>query len=247
MSLPPILAPSSAPVFLADGHQVSERSPFARVGYGSGHSRLRRVRTTTERIVTVEWFLDAGVLEEIVEWYEEVLYAGQESFSARVANQDGSGLVYWAARWVAFEYELLELGRARLSGSIYLYGEPSATAPETGEFAAEVGIVLNSSATATIPLEFAVEMSIVLNSQSGSPDFAAEAGIALESSAVVYETLLAAEAGIALDGTATMTVVTGACSPYTVLGDTSISISSGGAIVPLADAGESFDACRDLI
>lgn len=247
MSLPPILAPSSAPVFLADGHQISERSPYAPVQYGSGHTRLRRVRTVPERVVSVEWFLEAGVLAEVEEWYEEVLVAGQELFSARVANQEGSGLVYWAARWISFEYELLELGRARLSGSIYLYGEPSATPPETGEFAVEVGIVLESTADATIPLEFAVEMSIVLNSQSGSPDFAAEAGIALESSAVVYETLFAAEAGMALEGLADMTVVTGACSPYTVLGDTSISISSGSAIVPLADTGATFDACRDLI
>ena len=74
----------------------------------------------------------------------------------------------------------------------------------------------------------------------------AEVVIALDGEAKQYLTLFALESSIALDGVADATVTTGACAPFTVLGDSGITVSSGDTISPLADSGETFDACRVL-
>jgi hypothetical protein len=146
MSLPGITAPPGTPVFLASGHTVSEDSVYRTVKYGTGHSRSRRVTTIAERIVTVQWFLEAGDMEAVDDWFENTLVAGTRMFAAQVANQDAPGLLWWAARWISPpEYEMLHLGRAKLSGQLLLTGEGSVTGPDTTALAAEFEEALSAN------------------------------------------------------------------------------------------------------
>lgn len=247
MALPTILAPISAPAFLASGHEFTETGVFSTVDFGAGHSRLRRTRRRTERIVSVRWFLESDALEDVEAWFENDLRAGSLPFTARVANQEGSGLVYWAARWISFECEMLHYGRGRVTGRLLLIGDPSADPPELSELALEATIALQATATATIPNDLALEAVIALEADLGDPDMALEATIGLEGTAELNVTELALEATIALDATAEATIAIGACSPFAVLSDSGITLTTGGAIAALADSGETFDACRELV
>lgn len=178
MSLPSITAPSGTPPFLAYGHGIEEDSVFANVKSATGHGRKRRVYTVPERVVQVSWFLDADELEAVEDWYENTLQAGSLEFAAQVANQ-GPGLLWWTARWVDIQYELLHFGRARVTGSLFLTGEGSETGPDTSDLAMEVVValidirskaVLSSSLAMEVvinlvqPLELAIEVEIELGS-----------------------------------------------------------------------------------
>lgn len=246
VTLPTIIAPPSAPVFLAAGHQVNEDGAFAPVRFATGHARNRRTRTVTERTVTVGWFLNAGPLADVWAWYENDLQSGTLPFSARVANDEGDGLVYWAARWVDFQIEMLPNGRGRLTGTLYLYGEPSDVGPDLAELAVEVSVRLAGAATAMIPSNLAVEVVVALEADSADLTMQAEVSVTLDGEATVDETLLASEVSVALDGEATATIVTGACTPFDVLADSGITVGADDAIAALSDAGETFDSCRDL-
>lgn len=245
MSLPGITAPVGTPLFLADGHSITEDSMFAPVRPRTGHSRLRRVRTAPERVVSVGWLLEADELLRVIEWFEDTLQAGALEFAALVANQ-GPGQRWWRARWVSFQTEMLHKGRGRVTGTLFLVGDPSETGPDLSQLAAEAVVALQSSASATIPSLLAAEVVIALQAQSGDTLLAAEVDIALDGSGV-FGFPLAAEAVIALDGTATVTIGTGGCVDFEVLSDSGITISSGSTISPLADTGETFDACRTLV
>lgn len=245
MSLPGIIAPPGTPVFLAEGHQIAEDSVFAQVNFRSGHARSRRARTVPERVVSVSWFLEADQLADVESWFENDLQAGALQFAARVANQ-GPGLLYWTARWIEFQTQMLPLGRGLVTGTLLLTGEGSETGPDLSELAAEVSVALAGAATATIPNELAAEVVIALVANSANTLLQAEASIALDGEAAIEETLLLAEVSIALDGAADATVTAGACAPFAVLGDTGITISTGGTIAAITDTGETLDACRDL-
>lgn len=162
MALPTIVAPPQVPPFLADGHEFDEDSVYAAVALGTGHSRLRRVRQATERIVNVSWYLDAEAMQAVDAWYENELQAGALPFAAHVANQNGTGAAWWSARWVSFEIEMLHLGDGRLTGALYLFGEPSDEPPELGSFAVEFGIELRSRAVVTTSPYMTVEFEIEL-------------------------------------------------------------------------------------
>lgn len=244
MSLPGITAPVGTPLFLADGHSITEDSMFAAVRSRTGHARLRRVRTAGERIVSVAWLLEADELLSVIDWFEDTLQSGALEFAALVANQ-GPGQRWWRARWVSFETEMLHKGRGRVTGTLFLIGDPSETGPDLSQLAAEAVVALQSSATATIPALLAAEVVIALQAQSGDTLLAAEVDVGLDGAAV-FGFPLAAEAVIALDGSATATIGTGGCADFAVLGDLGITVSSGGAISPLADTGETFDSCRTL-
>lgn len=247
MTLPTILPPSSAPAFLVDGHEFAETGAFSPVRFGSGHARLRRVRSATKRIVFVRWFLEAAPLAAVEAWYESDLKAGSLPFTARVANQEGEGLVYWAARWLSFECELLHYGRGRVSGRLLLIGEPSETGPELSELALEARIGLEAIAEATIPSDFALEAVIALEASLGDPNMALEVAIALDAVAVVDANEFSLEAAVALEAEATATITAGGCAPFAALGDSGITIGADDSLVPLADAGETFDACREIV
>lgn len=164
MTLPTITAPDGAPVFLAEGHGIEEDSVFAQVGYTTGHSRARRVWTVPERAVAVSWLLDADVMAAVDDWYENTLLAGTRQFAARVRNQGaGSALLWWTARWIDFQTEMLNLGRGRVSGMLLLTGEGSETGPETGALAMEVEIaLLDVRSTVSVPKNLAMEILIEL-------------------------------------------------------------------------------------
>lgn len=244
MSLPGITAPTGTPLFLADGHSIAEDSMFDSVRSRSGHARLRRVRTAGERVVSVAWFLEADELLAVIDWFEDVLQAGALEFAALVANQ-GPGQRWWRARWMSFQTELLHKGRGRVTGTLLLVGSPSETGPDLSQLAAEISVALRSSATATIPALLEAEIVIALQAQSGDTLLAAEVPVGLDGSAI-YGFPLAAEVSIPLLGTATATIGTGACADFAVLPDSAITVTTGGSITPLADSGETFDACRTL-
>jgi hypothetical protein len=162
MTLPTITAPSGTPVFLAEGHGIEEDSVFAQVKFATGHSRARRVWTVTERVVSVQWFLEADEMLAVDDWYENVLLAGAREFSAYVRNQ-GDGMLWWRARWVEYRTEMLHKGRGRVTGSLLLTGEGSVTGPDTGALEMEIAVaLLDTRSTVSVPSGLAMEISIAL-------------------------------------------------------------------------------------
>lgn len=144
MLLPTITTPPGTPEFLASGHDVAEDSVFVQWKAATGHSRARRVWTVTERVVNVEWFLEPGYLEAVEGWFETTLQVGARLFSARVRNEEtGPLLLWWAARWISIQYDMLPLGRARVSGSLMLFGGGSTEPPEFGLLSAEFAVTLD--------------------------------------------------------------------------------------------------------
>jgi hypothetical protein len=141
MTLPLITVPEGTPCFLAEGHGIDEDSVFAQVPFATGHSRARRVWSVTERLVSVSWLLEADEMAAVDEWFEDTLQAGAAEFAAQVKNV-GAGLLWWRARWVSFQTEMLHLGRGRVSGVLLLTGEGSVTGPETGVLRMEVLVPL---------------------------------------------------------------------------------------------------------
>lgn len=170
MALPGIIAPPEAPVFLADGHEIEEISGYVQVQMQTGHSRPRRVRSLRERMVNVEWFLEAGPMLAVYEWYEGTLDAGTRLFAARVATQ-GPGptsgvwpsLSWWTARWVQFQTEMLHKGRGRVFGRIYLIEGPFETGPDLSSLAMEIRVPLLGSSLPSIPAALAMEIVVALD------------------------------------------------------------------------------------
>lgn len=162
--LPAITTPPGTAEFLASGYEVDEDSVYSQWRPATGHSRARRVWTVTERVVRIEWFLAAGQLEAVEEWFETTLQVGARTFSARVLNEaTGPTLLWWEARWIEIQYDMLPLGRARVSGSLMLFGDGSIEPPEFGLMAAEFRIELKDiRSTVFPPAHLAAEFRIDL-------------------------------------------------------------------------------------
>lgn len=122
MALPEILAPEGTPVFLAEGHQQDDDSPFAVIDYATGHSRSRRTKQKPERVVRVRWFLEAHLVPIVREWFEETLLQASLPFAAYIRNL-GPGMVFVGARWISYQWEMLHLGRAIVSGELLVEDE----------------------------------------------------------------------------------------------------------------------------
>lgn len=165
MALPGITAPPGTPVFFVLGHAIDESSVFAQVRPARGHSRARRKQSVPERTVSVQWQLEADTMAAVWNWYEDTLKAGSLEFSAHVAAEVTTGLVYWQARWKTISFELQHLGRGRVSGELFLRGEPSAEAPNTSSLAMEINVPLRS----------------ILGSIAGNADLTMEISLALSS------------------------------------------------------------------
>ena len=170
MALPGIIAPPEAPVFLADGHEIEHLSRYVQVQMQTGHSRPRVVRSQPERMVNVEWFLEAPAMLAGYEWYEGTLEAGTKLFSARVASQGIDPatqvwplLTWWTARWVQFQTEMLNLSRGRVSGRIYLIEGPFETGPDLSSLAMEIRAPLLGTAAPYVPADLAMEIDVALD------------------------------------------------------------------------------------
>ncbi len=162
MALPPIVGPAGTPVFLAEGHDIEEISSYAQVRFGTGHGRARPARRAVDRIVSVEWFLEAQQMLDVFNWYEDGLEAGALTFSAYIKRL-GAGMVWREARWISFETEMLHFGRGRVSGRLLLFGPEYAEGPAVNDLAVEVRFPLNATATAYTFTNFEAELSFALD------------------------------------------------------------------------------------
>lgn len=168
MSLPGITAPPGTPPFLSDGHANQDDPLFAQVRTATGHSRARRVRTVPERVADVSWFLDAAELAAIDTWYWDTLQCGALEFAAHVRNR-GPGMLWYRARWISFETEMLTLQRGRLRGQLLLMGDGEVNPPDTSALRSEVtAALLSLSGTAIlIPKVLDSEVTVALLTLSG--------------------------------------------------------------------------------
>jgi hypothetical protein len=163
VSVPNLKAPPGTPRFQADGHSVEEDSAYAQVGYAQGHSRARRRWTSTQRVVTVSWFLSAQKLQAIDDWYENALKSGERQFAAEV-KKEGAGTLWWTARWISYQCEMKTGNRGRISGSILLTGTPQATAPAGIDLGMSVGVaLLDIRSSIVLPADMSMTVSVALN------------------------------------------------------------------------------------
>lgn len=171
MTLPAITTPAGTPKFLASGHAVTEDSVYAPVRPATGHSRQRRVWTVTERVVAVEWFLEASLLPTVEDWFEQTLQAGARTFSVQLRNEGAApDMLWWEVRWVTFQTEMMSLGRGRVSGQLMLFGEGSVLPPEFGLLAMEVALPLDDvPGPVFIPVVYGMEVQLPLTQGSSTP------------------------------------------------------------------------------
>lgn len=142
MSLPGVTEPAGLRPFLVAGHAIQEDSVFEQIKFITGHSRARRQRTVAERVVSVSRILDAADMKAYDDWYEDVLLSGSLQFAVQVADQASKGLLWWTARWVSYQFEMMHLGRGQMTGQLFLTGEGSTTPPDTSALASETLIAL---------------------------------------------------------------------------------------------------------
>lgn len=167
MALPGLTLPAGMPVFQLNGHGIRPTSVFGPFKPKSGHVRNRRLWTVGHRIVSVQMFVSENQTFLLEQWFEDVLLAGELEFAARVAEQGGTGLLWWTATWEGPpQYEPLPSGFWRVSGELRLTGTGSVSPPENSSLAAEFTATLNATATATIGAAMAVEFTAILDQAS---------------------------------------------------------------------------------
>ena len=127
-TLPTITVPAGVDAFLAEGHAIDEDSVYAQVPYATGHSRTRPLWTVSERVVPVSVFVEAEQLAAMDDWYENTLLAGAEPFAAEIRNQ-GPGTLWWRARWIDYQSEMLHSGCGLVSGTLFIVGNGHLAGP----------------------------------------------------------------------------------------------------------------------
>lgn len=165
MALPELTQPDGTPAFLAEGHTIELVPTYADVPVVTGHSRRRRVYTTTPRMVAVGLQLTAAQMLAWHLWFEGPLRAGTEWFSAQVANQ-GPGLLWWKARFLeTYAAEAGEGGASfKVSARLLLVGDGTATPPYVPQMQAAAQIALTGSVVLSVPLALQASMAIALQS-----------------------------------------------------------------------------------
>jgi hypothetical protein len=163
MALPLIFVPAGLPLWLVAGHGVTPQSPFEDTPMKVGHGRKRRIYTTVPRIANVSTFLSREQALAWDTWFEDILHAGAEKFTAEIASTSGAGRKFWAVEWLdPPNIEPLVLGRFVVTGQLLLTGEPSDVRPSTGVLALELEIELGGLSTASFPINLAQELEIEL-------------------------------------------------------------------------------------
>lgn len=163
MSVPNIKAPPGTPRFLLDDHGIEPLSPHAIVQMASGHSRTRRLTTVDSRVVSVSWFLSAEKLAAIDSWYHQVLRSGEREFAAEVMGQGLDDVQWWTARWIEFEVGMRTKNRGRLSGRLFLYGEPTNVEPSGVDLALSITTALRDvRSSISLPTDLSLSVTAAL-------------------------------------------------------------------------------------
>lgn len=162
MSIPNIRMPLGTPRFQLDGHGIDEQPAYGQVDYAVGHSRLRRVTSVTERVVTVGLFLSKEKLQAFDDWYHIALRAGERQFAAEVKNE-GPGTLWWTARWISYQCEMKTKNRGRITGSLLLSGEPSTVAPSGSALSMTVRVDLRDiRSSISLPTDLSMTVAVDL-------------------------------------------------------------------------------------
>ena len=162
--LPAVQSPVELPVLLANPHSIAEDSMFARVVDGTGHSRMRRLYTASERTAQVAWHLSAQQMLLFDYWFELNLSAGTQPFSLQMQDQSSSGLLWWKARFQSPPQARCNPGGDWLvTATLRLYGAGSVTGPVTTGLGLSLGLALAGSAALTVsqPLVMSIDVSLI--------------------------------------------------------------------------------------
>lgn len=165
MALPELTQPDGTPAFLADGHTIELVPVYADIPAETGHDRRQRVYTVAPRMLDVGLQMTAAQMLAWADWYEGPLRAGEEWFSAPVANQ-GPGLLWWKARFIgSYTADSGDGGASfRVSARLLLVGAGTATPPYVPQMRASVQIALTGSVVLTVPASLQASVSIALRS-----------------------------------------------------------------------------------
>lgn len=144
MALPEILIPSEVPPFNWD-HSIEPASPYADVPRQRGHQRKRRVKRTATREVLFGLDLTPAQMASFDTWFESTLLAGQREFSCQVENQ-GPGLLWWAARLIEYDADVNDDGSWKLHGRLHLRGTGSSVGPTVSSLELSLVTALQGSA-----------------------------------------------------------------------------------------------------
>lgn len=175
-----IRVPSSVQAFHVDGHSWQDDGLYAGIDHGTGNRRDRRVWTAAPRTYAVSWVLTDAQMQAVDRWFENDLQVGVRHFIAKVRTEPG--IQFYEAAWVE-PYVADPIGRPeadlawRVTGSIVTFGDPTDTAPETGELFAEYGFPLDAEAYVAGAAALFAEYGFALELESAA--LFAEYGFAL--------------------------------------------------------------------
>jgi hypothetical protein len=161
--LPGITVPAGTPVFLAEGHAIELQPLYSSIEQSTGHTRLRRVRTSSTRVVDVGLSLDELQMYAFDDWFENILLAGERPFSAYVRSQ-GPGMLWWHARWQEpYTADPRGNGIWRVTGKLVLSGIGSLVGPDTSALSVSFGVNLVGQAelqqSASLSVSFGVDLT----------------------------------------------------------------------------------------
>ncbi len=187
MSYPPVFEPSQLRPFLAAGHGLDPDDIYSTFPRGTGHYRKRRIATIAPRRVSVQRVLTPAEMAAYDDWFETNIVVGQTHFTALIANNEGSGQVWFDACWIEpYQTEPVATPQGvfwRLAGRLLLTGEGTQVRPDDGTLAVEYVAHLNGSAEVFGTHLLAVEYSAHLTSAMMlSVEYAAD----LESTQTVF-------------------------------------------------------------
>lgn len=162
MTLPAIVPPSTLPRIRAQGHSITLGDVYAHDPKTTGHYRARRLKTSTTRTVTIDWFLTQAQMTALHNWFERTLLVGSRTFSIQVKTQ-GPGLSWWEAAWVApYKAEPQTRGWWHVTGELRLLGTPSTIGPDLSVLAVEYDLPLTASASIDVQTSLAIEYGLEL-------------------------------------------------------------------------------------
>lgn len=162
--LPPILYPSTLPLFLAVPHDLNLLSAYAAVPRMSGHGRKRRMYAgNVPKLWSVALDLTNDQAALFFEWYENVLLAGQRQFSAQYANQ-GPGLRWWASQWVKESYkaQAIDGGGWMISGQLRLTGTGRTEGPPEQSLSVTIPVAVLGTAALAVEKPLAATVTVAV-------------------------------------------------------------------------------------
>lgn len=141
-----ITYPAELGVWLLEGHAFDAVPLTEDMRFERGEDRVRQLYRSVPQIASVSALFSQTLYDRWVEFYEDELYAGTQSFNVRVKSQVADTLAWWTAQIIAPPQETVQAAARgllyRVSLQLLLLDGPRDEADPTSSLLLESGDVL---------------------------------------------------------------------------------------------------------